>query len=101
MRHFEWEKRACKDGGRSQERWPTRSGGLRICGNPIEDVSHASNFRSALRCILPIRVYNGVRLDFPRWKTDWERRGMSGFVGMMCFPRFHQERCHSTGQVDR
>jgi len=40
-------------GRQAQELWPTRSGGLRICGNPIGDVSHASNFRSALRCGLP------------------------------------------------
>ena len=42
-----------ENGREAQERWPTRSGGLRICGNPIRDVSHASYFRSALRCILP------------------------------------------------
>jgi hypothetical protein len=40
-------------GREAQELWPTRSGGLRICGNPMRDVSHASNFGSALRCILP------------------------------------------------
>jgi hypothetical protein len=39
--------------GRSQERWLTRSAGLRIYGNPVGDVSHASDFRSAVRWGLP------------------------------------------------
>src|SRR6266404_6597970 len=62
MLRFECEKRACEDGGRSQERQPARCGGLRIYGNPERDISHASNFRSALRCVLPVRVYHQVRV---------------------------------------
>ena len=46
--------------GRLQERRPARCGGLRICGNPIGDVSHASNFRSALRCYLPKFQYTAL-----------------------------------------
>jgi hypothetical protein len=44
--------------GRSQERWPTHYAGLRIYGNPVGDVSHASEFRWAERCSLPDRVYH-------------------------------------------
>ena len=33
--------------GRSQERWPTHCAGLRIYGNPVGDVSNASDFRWA------------------------------------------------------
>ena len=39
--------------GRSQERWPTHCAGLRIDGNPVGDVSHASDFRWAVRLSVP------------------------------------------------
>jgi hypothetical protein len=40
--------------GRMQERRPTLRGGLRICGNSDRDISHASNVRLALLCVLPL-----------------------------------------------
>jgi hypothetical protein len=60
MVRFECEKRAREDGGRSQERRPARR--FEDLWQSKEDISHASNFRSALRCVLAVRVYNQVRV---------------------------------------
>src|SRR6266404_2819713 len=62
MVRFECEKHAARMAGgaraaadtfwRSEDLWQSK-----------EDISHASNFRSALRCVLPLRVYHQVRVQ--------------------------------------
>jgi hypothetical protein len=57
-------------GGRRSE--GQHCGGLRICGNPTGDVSHASNFGSALVCALPRFQCSAGGILAAVWERDHE-----------------------------